>query len=810
LHNIIFNAVATEDLDVYIANGVSLLIELATLLIWRKRKEYSAILAFLNTVVYDWAHLTLLRAAYDDHSAQFLIVLSLPFFVINKILINNLGSIFYKIGGIIAWICMTVLIKWDNKTVHLIPFLLIMLTGMFFVFFLKRRKFDLAMNSKNSMSRTVERMKALLNIYINDAVLVLDVYIREILFSNSGFHQTFGHHGDDGETNKRDLKYVLNKIEVEEEGIHNNESVYLWELIEALRENAVQEVYQTTCKYQNETGEIKMFKVKISHYTWDHTRAFVIVFSDISQQQHLKELQASGQNQELMLDIFAHELRTPIKNILGALNLISKEMHIDKESKDKPQTKYISMCHMSCKYLLSVSNTFLDVARLKHDGLKINVGAFSLSKLINEVKEMLECQVGEKGLKFEVEISSQVPDRIVSDRDKLEQIFLNILTNSIKFTVSGVVKIQIKLDSAFPDSIEITISDTGKGIRQSDRQKLFKMFSSLGNTQHMNPDGAGLGLSIAQRLTKALAENDDQRGIRVESVFGRGSKFTFSITAYRKHENFFVDFQHPMLPDEKESGDMSLTLPRSSKLIKTVRPQPKLLQKVLLPSTPQLEIPVTTAAGSYIPTDNLANPLDKTLSVMHSINPMNHSINPMTHSIHPMSTGELQSEKDDEFSVLTQPNNNPILVVDDNPMDLMLICQQLDNLKISYKTALGGEACLDAVDEAMVAGQSFRGILIDCYMPDLNGFQTAKILKARMSRKEVPDTPIIALSAHDTQDNREKAFKAGMIAWYTKPLAEEDITELLESCTKMWRFNSRKERMLLDVAPDLMNLRKFS
>jgi len=682
--------------------------------------------------------------------------------------------------------------------------LLIMLTGMFFVFFLRRRKFDMAVNSKNSLSRTVERMKALLNIYINDAVLVLDVYIREVMFSNSGFQQIFGHHGDEGETNKRDLKYVLNKIEVEEEGINNNESVYLWELIEALRENAVQEVYQTTCKYQNETGEFKFFKVKISHYTWDHTRAFVIVFSDVSQQQHLKELQASGQNQEFMLDIFAHELRTPIKNILGALNLISKEMHINKESKDKPQMKYISMCHLSCKYLLSVSNTFLDVARLKHDGLKINVGAFSLSKLLNEVKEMLECQVSEKGLKFEVEISSQVPDRIVSDRDKLEQIFLNILTNSIKFTVSGVVKIQVKLDGSFPDSIEITISDTGKGIRQSDRQKLFKMFSSLGNTQHMNPDGAGLGLSIAQRLTKALAENDDQRGIRVESVFGRGSKFTFSITAYRKHENFFVDFQHPMLPDERESGDMSLTLPRrSSKIAKTVRPQPKLLQKVLLPSTPQLELPITTAAGSYIPTDHLANPLDKTLSVMQSINPM-------THSIHPMSTGELQSEKDEEFSMLTQPNNNPLLVVDDNPMDLMLICQQLDNMKVPYKTALGGEACLDAVDEAMVAGQPFRGILIDCYMPELNGFQTAKILKARMSRKEIPDTPIVALSAHDTQENREKAFKAGMIAWYTKPLGEEDFTELLESCTKVLRFNYRKEKLLLEVGQDLMNLRKFS
>jgi len=145
---------------------------------------------------------------------------------------------------------MTVLVRFDSNVYRLIPLILIMLTGIFFVSFLRRKRFDLALNSETRLSKTVERMKALLNVYVNDAVLVLDIYIREVMFSNTGFQQIFGHHEADGETNKRDLKYVLNIIEVEEEGIHNNESVYLWELIEALRENAVQDVYQTTCKYQ--------------------------------------------------------------------------------------------------------------------------------------------------------------------------------------------------------------------------------------------------------------------------------------------------------------------------------------------------------------------------------------------------------------------------------------------------------------------------------------------------------------------------------------------------------------------------------
>jgi CheY-like chemotaxis protein len=148
-----------------------------------------------------------------------------------------------------------------------------------------------------------------------------------------------------------------------------------------------------------------------------------------------------------------------------------------------------------------------------------------------------------------------------------------------------------------------------------------------------------------------------------------------------------------------------------------------------------------------------------------------------------------------EYNSFQLDANLPLLVVEDNPVDLILITQQLDSLKINYVTANTGEACLELVDESMICNQPFRCILLDCYMPSLNGFQTAMILKARMKRNEIPTVPIIAFSAHD---NREKAYKAGMSAWYTKPLREGDVKELMELSMKLWKLNHRrsKEKLL--------------
>jgi len=693
--------------------------------------------------------------------------------VVNIITFQNLNNVIYKTLAILIWLCLSLVISPDGDMVELIPLLFIMMAYIFANFILGRRRVDRAYENEYKLTKNYERIRTLLDLYINDGIVILDTFLNDILFANSEFRRTFEPQEDDADFFKQDLKYVLHEIEVEEEGTGSDEAVFLVELLDALRENAVEQTYETTCRYLTETGEFKIFKVKVTQIYWNLTRSFVLVFTDITESEMLKQTRIKEENQEQILDVFAHELRTPIKNILGALELLVKEV-IDKlKGRESIQgMKYVNICQLSCKFLQAVSNTFLDAARLKYEPLTINVVSFSMKKLFQEIQDMFECQMTERGLKFTIEIAPDVPEKVVNDKEKLEQILLNLLTNAIKFTVSGYIKIQVCLDSQFPDSIEISVSDSGTGVRRSDKRKLFKMFSLLGSDKAMNPEGMGLGLPIAQKLTRTLAESDDIRGIRVDSIYGKGSKFTFSISAYKSNENVFEDLQNPNLAEEKDN-EPSLTVPLSATRTKVGQKSPRIF------------FPSSRVNGGTSPNIDIFGPIDNNLERTPS----------GFQSHNPFSLPDILSEHPDEVLSTPRPSARySILVVDDNPVDLLLMTKQLDHMKISYKTALGGEACLELVDQAVASNQPFRAILLDCYMPGLNGFQTAKILKTRMFRKEIPETPIIAVSAHDNQVSREKALEAGMCAWSSKPLNEETIRGLIENFGRVRRPSTRREK----------------
>jgi len=445
LHHLVYNVIAEEDTTLYISIAVVLGVQTASIVLWRKRERFAPLLVLLNISLYNWCHMELLRLDFRDESNQYTLIESIPMVVANMITIQHLSNMLLKTAAILIWFILEIVISFDSAIASLVPLSLIMLAYITVNFLMSRKRLDSALVNEYKLAKSVDRLKTLLNVYMNDGVIVVDAMMKQILFVNTEFKRIVEKKATEDEEEilvERDLKYILNRVEVEEENDRKDETVYLWELLVALRQSPVESTYETVCKYQIDSGEIKTFKVKITQINWDFTRSFVLVFTDITQQELVKTMKAQEESQEHLLNIFAHELRTPIKNILGTLELLIKELIESATIQNIVLAKkYAEISQLSCKYLQTMSNTFLDVVRTRHENLKINAVTFCLGELLTEVRDMLEFQTQERELKLSLDIDPDVPENIVNDRDKLEQILINLLTNCVKY--SGTTSIRI-------------------------------------------------------------------------------------------------------------------------------------------------------------------------------------------------------------------------------------------------------------------------------------------------------------------------------------------------------------------------------
>lgn len=184
------------------------------------------------------------------------------------------------------------------------------------------------------------------------------------------------------------------------------------------------------------------------------------------------------------------------------------------------QTKQLGMVQNSASHLLALINDILDISKIEAGQLEILSKRFDLRKSIEKVVTTVRPLAERKGLKLSSSISSEVRD-LVSDPRRVEQILLNLLTNAIKFTDSGTVKVECEI---IDKNVVSRVTDTGIGIAAEDFEKLFKAFSQIDTGVARTYEGTGLGLSICKKLIEKL-----QGTITVESKIGVGSTFTITL-----------------------------------------------------------------------------------------------------------------------------------------------------------------------------------------------------------------------------------------------------------------------------------------
>jgi signal transduction histidine kinase/CheY-like chemotaxis protein len=439
----------------------------------------------------------------------------------------------------------------------------------------------------------------------------------------------------------------------------------------------------------------------------------------------------------------SHELRTPMNGVVGMTSLLmTTELTHE-------QREYVETIHESSESLLSVIDDILDFSQLDANKLKLTHVEFDLRERLETTIALLGEQVGQKPLDLVSIVDQAVPERLIGDPVRFNQVVSNLVDNALKFTDAGEVVVEVRLANAEGALVElsVSVSDTGIGIALEDQERIFERFMQLDTSTARRYGGTGLGLAISKQVVERM-----QGRISVKSELGRGSTFTFTATFERGGE-----------PERRSRR------PRTSgaALIGPMGPGLTALLEQRLTAR-GLTVKKDTDLSHVEELDLVVVDLDRTeVRGPRVIGLSRAKIEGALPK--PVRASQLDAMID---RVMSSQHKAPgkILVVEDNAVNQLVAATMIQRLGYAVEVAGSGTEALVRCQE-----NEYGAIVMDCHMPGMDGFETATEIRRRGKR-----TPIIALTASAASEYRARCLDAGMDDFLTKPV-EIDIMQTMLS-----------------------------
>jgi signal transduction histidine kinase len=271
----------------------------------------------------------------------------------------------------------------------------------------------------------------------------------------------------------------------------------------------------TNIEIQRKGGPFCVAELRVVDIVWEREIAYLVSLRDVTERQQLEEMKSN------FITIVSHELRTPLSAIKNAVEIVAREKA---GPVSEHQARFLSIASRNVDRLAAMINDVLDLSKIEAGKIIYRFTAVDLYQVFQQVKETFQSQADNNSIELTVGCQDESLD-VFADRDRLEQILCNLLSNALKATPAG-GKVSLTVERAPQDSfVEISVNDTGAGIRPEDQQRIFEPFHQVcEDTLTWNQKGTGLGLTI----TKNLVEAHHGR-ISVVSKPGQGSRFTFTL-----------------------------------------------------------------------------------------------------------------------------------------------------------------------------------------------------------------------------------------------------------------------------------------
>ena len=232
-----------------------------------------------------------------------------------------------------------------------------------------------------------------------------------------------------------------------------------------------------------------------------------------------EKAEEASQLKTQFVSTISHELRTPLYGVVGITNIILDE------HKELAHSPHLNSLKFSARYLLSLVNDLLQINKIEENKITLEHMIFNIPDEISTIVDSLEFIAIKNNNKLQTELDPAIPEFLIGDKLRLSQVFMNLVSNALKFTKDGTVKVSAKLDRIEGSQcfIHFAVADTGVGIAPEDQKKIFEKFVQI-ERKEGDYQGTGLGLSIVQRLVELFGST-----IELESELGKGTTFSFTM-----------------------------------------------------------------------------------------------------------------------------------------------------------------------------------------------------------------------------------------------------------------------------------------